>query len=124
MEAELAKAYAQGYVGRNIMGSGFDCDIVIHRGAGAYQAGEEYGADRVAQGKRAQPRIKPPFLAVSGLDNCPTAVNNVETLWQAAADPPGTARNGSRRWDRRRTAARSCSASAATSNGRGPTKRR
>jgi NADH-quinone oxidoreductase subunit F len=80
MEAELAKAYAQGYVGKNIMGSGFDCDIVIHRGAGAYEAGEETALIESLEGKRAQPRIKPPFPAVSGLYNCPTAVNNVETL--------------------------------------------
>jgi len=80
MEAELAKAYAQGYVGKNIMGSGFDCDIVIHRGAGAYEAGEETALIESLEGKRAQPRIKPPFPAASGLYNCPTAVNNVETL--------------------------------------------
>ena len=80
LEAELAKAYAQGYVGRNIMGTGFDCDIVIHRGAGAYEAGEETALIESLEGKRAQPRIKPPFPAVSGLYNCPTAVNNVETL--------------------------------------------
>jgi NADH-quinone oxidoreductase subunit F len=80
MEAELAKAYAAGYVGRNIMGSGFDCDIVIHRGAGAYEAGEETALIESLEGKRAQPRIKPPFPAVAGLYNCPTAVNNVETL--------------------------------------------
>src|SRR5687767_15576278 len=80
MEAELKKAYAQGYAGKNIMGSGWDCDIVIHRGAGAYEAGEETALIESLEGKRAQPRIKPPFPAVSGLYNCPTAVNNVETL--------------------------------------------
>jgi NADH-quinone oxidoreductase subunit F len=80
LEAELAKAYAQGYVGKNILGTGFDCDIVIHRGAGAYEAGEETALIESLEGKRAQPRIKPPFPAVSGLYNCPTAVNNVETL--------------------------------------------
>jgi len=80
LEAELAKAYAQGYAGRNIMWSGFDCDIVIHRGAGAYEAGEETALIESLEGKRAQPRIKPPFPAASGLYNCPTAVNNVETL--------------------------------------------
>jgi NADH-quinone oxidoreductase subunit F len=80
LEAELAKAYANGYVGKNILGSGFDCDIVIHRGAGAYEAGEETALIESLEGKRAQPRIKPPFPAVAGLYNCPTAVNNVETL--------------------------------------------
>src|SRR5574339_1217492 len=80
METELAKAYAQGYAGKNIMGTGWDCDIVIHRGAGAYEAGEETALIESLEGKRAQPRIKPPFPAVEGLYNCPTAVNNVETL--------------------------------------------
>jgi NADH-quinone oxidoreductase subunit F len=80
LEAELAKAYAQGYAGKNIMGSGFDCDIVIHRGAGAYEAGEETALIESLEGKRAQPRLKPPFPAASGLYNCPSAVNNVETL--------------------------------------------
>ena len=80
LEAELAKAYAQGYVGKNILGTGFDCDIVIHRGAGAYEAGEETALIESLEGKRAQPRIKPPFPAVAGLYNCPSAVNNVETL--------------------------------------------
>ncbi len=80
MEAELAKARAAGYVGRNIMGTGFDCDIVIHRGAGAYEAGEETALIESLEGKRAQPRIKPPFPAVAGLYDAPTAVNNVETL--------------------------------------------
>ena len=80
LEAELAKAYAQGYVGKNIMGTGFDCDIVIHRGAGACEAGEETALIESLEGKRAQPRIKPPFPASSGLYNCPSAVNNVETL--------------------------------------------
>jgi NADH-quinone oxidoreductase subunit F len=80
LEAELAKAYAQGYAGKNVMGSGWDCDIVIHRGAGAYEAGEETALIESLEGKRAQPRIKPPFPAVAGLYNKPTAVNNVETL--------------------------------------------
>jgi NADH-quinone oxidoreductase subunit F len=80
LEAELAKARAAGYVGRNIFGTGFDCEIHIHRGAGAYEAGEETALIESLEGKRAQPRIKPPFPAVEGLWNCPTAVNNVETL--------------------------------------------
>src|SRR3990170_6331745 len=90
LEAELKRAYAQGYVGKNIMGSGFDCDIVIHRGAGAYEAGEETALIESLEGKRAQPRIKPPFPAVSGIYNCPTAVNNVETL----CNVPGIVLNG------------------------------
>ena len=85
LESELAKAYAQGFVGRNIMGSGFDCDIVIHRGAGAYEAGEETALIESLEGKRAQPRIKPPFPAVAGLYGAPTAVNNVETICNVPA---------------------------------------
>ena len=80
LEAELAKARAAGYVGKNIFGTGFDCEIYIHRGAGAYEAGEETALIESLEGKRAQPRIKPPFPAVEGLWGCPTAVNNVETL--------------------------------------------
>jgi NADH-quinone oxidoreductase subunit F len=80
LEAELDRAYAAGYLGKNIFGSGFDCDIYIHRGAGAYEAGEETALIESLEGKRAQPRIKPPFPAVAGLYQCPTAVNNVETL--------------------------------------------
>ncbi|HTI40325.1 MAG TPA: NADH-quinone oxidoreductase subunit NuoF [Vicinamibacterales bacterium] len=80
LETELEKAYKAGYLGTNIFGSGFDCDVFIHRGAGAYEAGEETALIESLEGKRAQPRLKPPFPAVEGLYNCPTAVNNVETL--------------------------------------------
>jgi len=80
LEAELAKARAAGYIGKNIQGTGFDCEIYVHRGAGAYEAGEETALIESLEGKRAQPRIKPPFPASAGLYNCPTAVNNVETL--------------------------------------------
>jgi NADH-quinone oxidoreductase subunit F len=67
-------------VGKNILGMGFDCEIFVHRGAGAYEAGEETALIESLEGKRAQPRLKPPFPAVEGLYGCPTAVNNVETL--------------------------------------------
>ena len=80
LEAEIEKAYRAGYLGKNIFGSGFDCDVYMHRGAGAYEAGEETALIESLEGKRAQPRIKPPFPAVAGLYQCPTAVNNVETL--------------------------------------------
>jgi NADH-quinone oxidoreductase subunit F len=80
LEAELEKARAAGLVGTNIFGSGFDCEIYMHRGAGAYEAGEETALIESLEGKRAQPRLKPPFPAVEGLYGCPTAVNNVETL--------------------------------------------
>ena len=80
LEAELEKAYKAGFLGKNVLGSGFDCDVYIHRGAGAYEAGEETALIESLEGKRAQPRLKPPFPAVEGLYQCPTAVNNVETL--------------------------------------------
>ncbi len=77
----LAEARAAGYLGRNILGSGFDLEIHVHRGAGAYICGEETGLIESLEGKRAYPRIKPPFFpAVLGLYQCPTIVNNVETL--------------------------------------------
>jgi NADH-quinone oxidoreductase subunit F len=80
MERELEKAYARGYVGQNIMGSGFSCDIVIHKGAGAYICGEESSLMESLEGKRAYPRIKPPFPAQRGIWGYPTTINNVETL--------------------------------------------
>jgi NADH-quinone oxidoreductase subunit F len=80
LERAIAEAYTAGHLGKNIYGSGFDCDVFMHRGAGAYEAGEETALIESLEGKRAQPRIKPPFPASAGLYNCPTAVNNVETL--------------------------------------------
>ena len=99
---------------RTSSGSGFDCDVYIHRGAGAYEAGEETALLESLEGKRAQPRNKPPFPAVVGLYDCPTAVNNVETLCNVPLDPAAAAPSGSPRSGPRRTAARSCTASAAT----------
>ena len=80
LERAIDEAYARGFLGRNVLGSGFDCDVYVHRGAGAYEAGEETALLESLEGKRAQPRNKPPFPALVGLYNCPTAVNNVETL--------------------------------------------
>ena len=80
LERAIDEAYARGLLGRNILGSGVDCDVYVHRGAGSYEAGEETALLESLEGKRAQPRNKPPFPAVVGLYNCPTAVNNVETL--------------------------------------------
>jgi len=80
LETAVREAYDAGFLGRNILGSDFTCDLFIHRGAGAYEAGEETALLESLEGKRAQPRNKPPFPAVVGLYNCPTAVNNVETL--------------------------------------------
>ncbi|PIR15463.1 MAG: NADH-quinone oxidoreductase subunit F, partial [Elusimicrobia bacterium CG11_big_fil_rev_8_21_14_0_20_64_6] len=77
---EIDAARKAGYVGKNIFGTGFDCEVFVFRGAGAYEAGEETALLESLEGKRAQPRIKPPFPAVAGLWNSPSAVNNVETL--------------------------------------------
>ena len=80
MQAAIDEARERGYVGRSILGSGTDCEIVMHRGAGAYICGEETALMDSLEGKRGQPRLKPPFPAVVGLYGCPTTINNVETL--------------------------------------------
>ncbi len=80
MQNAIDQAYAAGYLGKNIFGSGFELDVFIHRGAGAYVCGEETGLIESLEGKRGCPRIKPPFPAVEGLFHKPTVVNNVETL--------------------------------------------
>jgi NADH-quinone oxidoreductase subunit F len=80
LEKAIEEAYAKGYLGENILGSGYALDLTVHRGAGAYICGEETGLIESLEGKRGQPRIKPPFPAVSGVFNAPTIVNNVETL--------------------------------------------
>ena len=81
LEKSIADAKARGFVGENVCGSGYSCEIYVHRGAGAYICGEETGLIESLEGKRPYPRIKPPYFpAVLGLYQCPTAVNNVETL--------------------------------------------
>jgi NADH-quinone oxidoreductase subunit F len=80
LQGALQEARAAGLVGENILGSGFSCDIVIHRGAGAYVCGEESSLINSLEGKKGFPRNKPPFPAVKGLYQKPTVVNNVETL--------------------------------------------
>jgi NADH-quinone oxidoreductase subunit F len=76
----VKEAYTRGWLGRNIQGSGFDLDVVIHRGAGAYICGEETALLTSLEGGKGFPKLKPPFPAISGLFQCPTIVNNVETL--------------------------------------------
>ncbi|MGA2616515.1 MAG: NADH-quinone oxidoreductase subunit NuoF [Thermoguttaceae bacterium] len=80
MAAAIEEAYAAGYLGRHILGSEFSLEVFVHRGAGAYVCGEETGLIESLEGRRAWPRIKPPFPAVEGLFRKPTVVNNVETL--------------------------------------------
>jgi NADH-quinone oxidoreductase subunit F len=76
----ITEAYERGYLGKNILESGFDYDLLVHTGAGAYECGEESALMESLEGKRGYPRIKPPFPAVVGLYGCPTIINNVETL--------------------------------------------
>ena len=90
LENALAAAYDTGLFGKDIFGTGFDLEVYVHRGAGAYICGEETGLIESIEGKRAYPRIKPPFPAVYGLFGCPTIVNNVETL----ACVPSIIKNG------------------------------
>jgi NADH-quinone oxidoreductase subunit F len=80
LEAAIAEAYEAGLLGRNAAGSGYDFDLYVHRGAGAYICGEETALIESLEGKKGMPRLKPPFPAAVGLYGCPTTVNNVETI--------------------------------------------
>ena len=80
LEQAIAEAKQHGFLGKNILGTGFDCEIYVQRGAGAYICGEETALIESLEGKWGNPRIKPPFPAIKGLWDCPTVVNNVETL--------------------------------------------
>jgi NADH-quinone oxidoreductase subunit F len=80
LEKAIGEAKAAGFLGKNILGSGFNLEIYVQPGGGAYICGEETALIESLEGKRGNPRIKPPFPAISGLYNCPTVVNNVETL--------------------------------------------
>ncbi len=106
LKCAVEEAYQNGFLGKNILGTQFDLDVVIHRGAGAYICGEETGLLESLEGKKGYPRLKPPFPAIVGLFGCPTVINNVETLsylpfiiqnggeWFAAL---GTEKNGGMR---------------------------
>ncbi len=76
----VEEAYAQGYLGRDILGSGYDLDLIVHAGAGAYICGEETALLDSLEGRRGQPRLRPPFPAVAGLYASPTVINNVESI--------------------------------------------
>ncbi|MDE2302596.1 MAG: NADH-quinone oxidoreductase subunit NuoF [Sphingomonadales bacterium] len=80
LAAAVAEAYAAGLLGKNACGSGYDYDVFVHRGAGAYICGEETAMLESLEGKKGQPRLKPPFPAGAGLYGCPTTVNNVESI--------------------------------------------
>lgn len=80
LEKAIDEAYANGWLGKNILGTNYSLDLYVHVGAGAYICGEETALLESLEGKRGNPRIKPPFPAVAGLYGCPTVVNNVETI--------------------------------------------
>jgi len=80
LERAIADAYREGVLGKSVLGSDFQLDIHVHRGAGAYICGEETGMLESLEGRRGHPRVKPPFPAVVGAFGCPTVINNVETL--------------------------------------------
>ena len=80
LQIAVAEAYSAGYLGTDVLGSGYDLDVVVHAGAGAYICGEETALLDSLEGRRGQPRLRPPFPAEVGLYGCPTVVNNVESL--------------------------------------------
>jgi NADH-quinone oxidoreductase subunit F len=80
MQQAVADAYRKGYAGKGIFGTGYDLEIVVHAGAGAYICGEETALLDSLEGRRGQPRLRPPFPAVAGLYGCPTVINNVESI--------------------------------------------
>jgi NADH-quinone oxidoreductase subunit F len=98
LERAVEEAYQAGYIGKNILGSGYDLDLIVHRGAGAYICGEETALLSSLEGSRGWPKVKPPFPATHGLFGCPTVVNNVETLaalpWIIAHGPAAYAAMG------------------------------
>lgn len=90
MQQAVREAYSAGYLGKNILGTGYDLDIIVHAGAGAYICGEETALLDSLEGRRGQPRLKPPFPAVAGLYASPTVINNVESI----ATVPSIVANG------------------------------
>ncbi|MBF0296045.1 MAG: NADH-quinone oxidoreductase subunit NuoF [Magnetococcales bacterium] len=90
LQSAIDEAYAKGILGENVLGKGIRFHLAVHRGGGAYVCGEETGLIESIEGKKGQPRIKPPFPANIGLYNCPTVINNVETL----ASIPAIIENG------------------------------
>jgi NADH-quinone oxidoreductase subunit F len=94
LQVAIDESYEAGLIGRNACGSGYDFDVILHRGAGAYICGEETALLESLEGKKGMPRLKPPFPAAVGLYGCPTTVNNVETI----AVAPTILRRGSAWW--------------------------
>ena len=92
LQQAVREAYSAGYAGKNILGTGYDLEIIVHAGAGAYICGEETALLDSLEGRRGQPRLRPPFPAVAGLYACPTVINNVESI----ASVPCILANGDR----------------------------
>ncbi len=90
LQQAVAEAREAGFIGTNILGSGYDLDVIVHAGAGAYICGEETALLDSLEGRRGQPRLRPPFPAVAGLYGCPTVINNVESI----ASVPAIIKNG------------------------------
>jgi NADH-quinone oxidoreductase subunit F len=90
LQQAVAEAREAGFIGANILGSGYDLDVIVHAGAGAYICGEETALLDSLEGRRGQPRLRPPFPAVAGLYGCPTVINNVESI----ASVPAIINNG------------------------------
>jgi NADH-quinone oxidoreductase subunit F len=90
LQQAVEEAKAAGFIGQNILGTGYDLDVVVHAGAGAYICGEETALLDSLEGRRGQPRLRPPFPAVAGLYGCPTVINNVESI----ATVPAIIKNG------------------------------
>ena len=109
VQQAVEAAYAKGYLGHNIMGSGFDLEVTVHLGGGAYICGEETALLNSLEGLRGEPRLKPPFPAVAGLYAKPTIVNNVETISQHPVDRRQGRSTLSRRSGTRTQSAPACS---------------
>ena len=118
MDRAIDEAYARGYLGKNILGTGFDFDLYTHSGAGAYECGEESALLESFEGKRGIPRMKPPFPAVAGAYQSPDAAEQRRDVLRGSADHSRRRRGLRGVSERRRTAARACSASPATSTSR------
>ena len=106
LQRAVDEAYDAGLIGKNACGSGYDFSLYIHRGSGAYICGEETALIESLEGKKGQPRLKPPFPANSGLYGCPTTVNNVESI--AVVPTICGAARWFVTWDGRTIRARSC----------------
>src|SRR5215210_1131967 len=91
LQQAVREAYSAGYAGKNVLGTGYDLEILVHAGAGAYICGEETALLDSLEGRRGQPRLRPPFPAVAGLYGCPTVINNVESIASVPAIVTGGA---------------------------------